>query len=97
MTPEAAPPRGNKEAILIHLKEIVRDRLNMTPEQILAIDRDAPLLETLRLDSLGQVVLVTAVEEDFGCVFEPEEWQKLQTVNDLVNMIAERREPERPA
>jgi acyl carrier protein len=80
----------SEEAILVRLKEIARDGLSMTPEQLNAIEKDAPLMETLRLDSLGQVVLVTQIEADFGCVFEPEDWQQLQTVNDLVHMIQTR-------
>jgi acyl carrier protein len=80
----------SEEAILERLKEIARDGLNMTPEQISAIRVDAPLMETLRLDSLGQVVFVTQIESDFGCVFEPEDWQQMHCVNDLVKMIAAR-------
>lgn len=83
-----------EETILEHLKEIVRDRLNLTPEQVAAMNWDDPLVEKLRLDSLGQVVLVTAVEDDFGCMFEPEEWQRVQTITDLVKMIAARVAPE---
>jgi acyl carrier protein len=84
---EATSTEWSEEAILVRLKEIARDGLSMTPEQLNAIQKDAPLMETLRLDSLGQVVLVTQIEADFGCIFEPEEWQQLQTVNDLVHMI----------
>ncbi len=88
--PETKVAEWNEATILLHLREIARDGLNMTPEQLGTIDRDAPLIEALRLDSLAQVVLVTQVEADFGCVFEPEEWQQLQTVDDLVRMIAAR-------
>ncbi len=88
--PETSAVEWNEEKILIHLKEIARDGLNMTPEQLETLDPDSPLIESLRLDSLAQVVLVTQVEADFGCVFEPEEWQLLQTLDDLVRMIAAR-------
>ena len=42
------------------------------------------------VDSLAQVVLVTTIEQDFGCAFGLEQWQELQTVQDLVKMIAGR-------
>jgi acyl carrier protein len=88
--PETKAAEWNEATILLRLKEIAQEGLNMTPEQLGTVDRDSPLIEALRLDSLAQVVLVTQVEADFGCVFEPEEWQQLQTVDDLVRMIAAR-------
>jgi acyl carrier protein len=78
----------NEKTILVRLKQIAREQLNMTPEQVATIHPDSKLIDTLRLDSLGQVVLVTTVEQDFGCAFEPEEWQELDTVDDLLKMIA---------
>jgi acyl carrier protein len=78
----------NEETILEHLKQVVQEKLNMPPEQIAEIGPDAPLMDTLKLDSLGQVILVTTIEEDFGYTFEREDWQTLQTVGDLVKMIA---------
>jgi len=80
----------NEESILAHLKQIASLQLAIKPEQVAKIGSDAPLVETLALDSLGQVVFVTTVEADFGCSFEPEDWQRLQTVDDLVKMIASR-------
>jgi acyl carrier protein len=47
-------------------------------------------MDALQLDSLAQVVLVTTIEQDFGCAFGLEQWQELQTVQDLVKMIAGR-------
>jgi len=77
-----------EEAILARLKTIAQEQLNMTPEQVAHIGLEAPLIDTLRLDSLSQVVLVTAVEEDFGATFDPEQWQQLETVGDLVKMLS---------
>ena len=53
-----------------------------------AIKIDTPLMEALPLDSLNQVILVSTVERDFGQTYEPEQWQALTTVKDLVQMIA---------
>ena len=82
--------KWSQEAILERLKEVARDELNMTPEKIAAIDPDAPLVETLQLDSLAQVVLMSHIEQDFGCVFEPEELQQIRTLRDLLAMISHR-------
>jgi acyl carrier protein len=80
----------NEETILEHLKKIAREQLNLTPEQIDAIGPDASLMDALQLDSLAQVVLVTTIEQDFGCAFGLDQWQQLETVQDLVRMIAGR-------
>ena len=86
--------KWNEETILEHLKKIAREQLNLTPEQIEAIGPDVPLMDALQLDSLAQVVLVTTIEQDFGCAFGLEQWQELVTVQDLVRMIANRVCPE---
>jgi len=82
--------KWNEETILEHLKHIAREQLNMAPEQIEAIGPEARLLDALQLDSLAQVVLVTTIEQDFGCTFSLDQWQNLETVQDLVIMIAQR-------
>ena len=76
--------------VVERLKQIAREQLNMTPEQIAAISIEARLLDALQLDSLAQVVLVTTIEQDFGCTFSLDQWQQLETVRDLVTMIHRR-------
>jgi acyl carrier protein len=88
--PEPTLVKWNEDTILEHLKTIARDQLNLTPEQIDSIGPSASLVDALQLDSLAQVVLVTTIEQDFGCAFGLEQWQQLETVNDLVHMIASR-------
>jgi acyl carrier protein len=82
--------KWDEESILARLKEVAQGELNMTTEQIAALDPDAQLLDSMQLDSLAQVVLMSAVERDFGCVFELEELQEIETLRDLVRMIAQR-------
>jgi acyl carrier protein len=76
-----------QEAILMKLKQIAQEQLNLTPEQLTAIQPDSPVMEALRLDSLATVVLISSVEREFGLTFEPEQWQELTSVKDLVKMI----------
>jgi acyl carrier protein len=82
--------KWNEKSILDHLKEIAQVQLNLSPEQLAAIKPDAPVLDALRLDSLAQVVLMAAIEQDFGCTFEPEELQQIHSVRDLVTLIVRR-------
>jgi acyl carrier protein len=84
---EPTVAKWNENSVLDHLKEIAREQLGLTPDQLAAIEPDAPVLVALRLDSLAQVVLMAAVENDFGCTFEPEELEKIQSVRDLVSLI----------
>jgi acyl carrier protein len=88
--PEPTLVQWNEETILEHLKKIAREQLNLTPEQIAAIGPNESLIDALQLDSLAQVVLITTIEQDFGCAFGLEQWQQLSTVDDLVKMIASR-------
>jgi len=87
---ESSVMKWNEKTILDHLKEIAQEQLNLTPEQLAAIELDAPVLDALRLDSLAQVVLMAAIEQDFGCTFEPEELQQIHSVRDLVTLIVGR-------
>jgi acyl carrier protein len=73
--------------ILLKLKQIAEEQLNLTPEQLAGIQPDSPVMEALRLDSLATVVLISSVEREFGLTFEPEEWQSLTSIKDLVAMI----------
>lgn len=88
--PEPTLVKWNEETILEHLKKIAREQLNLSAEQIAAIGPSVSLVDALQLDSLAQVVLVTTIEQDFGCAFGLEQWQELNTVEDLVRMIAGR-------
>jgi len=73
--------------ILMKLKQIAQEQLNLTPEQLTGIQPDSPVMEALRLDSLATVVLISSVEREFGLTFEPEQWQELSSIQDLVMMI----------
>ena len=73
--------------VLQHIRNVAKEHLNMTDEQIDAINPDAPILSELPLDSLSQVVLATSIESDFKLTLEPEDWQSVQTVRDLVTLV----------
>jgi acyl carrier protein len=81
-----------EQDILAFLLTHAADTLEMPAAELQRIDRDTPIVEGLRLDSLRQVVFVTGVEEHFGFEFEPEELQRLSagTIGDLTRVIQER-------
>ena len=66
------------------VKKIIRDQLNVTDEQITP---EASFIDDLGADSLDQVELVMALEEEFGKDIPEEEAEKLQTGGAVVEYI----------
>jgi acyl carrier protein len=68
------------------VKEIVVQQLGVSPEQVTP---GAKFIEDLGADSLDQVELVMALEEDFGADIPDEDAEKLTTVGDVIKYIEE--------
>ena len=66
------------------VKEIVVQQLGVSPDQV---TEDAKFIEDLGADSLDQVELVMALEEEFGTDIPDEEAEKLATVGDAMKYI----------
>ena len=66
------------------VKKIIRDQLNVTDEQITP---EASFIDDLGADSLDQVELVMALEEEFGKDIPEDEAEKLQTVGSVIEYI----------
>lgn len=65
---------GLKEALEIEDRELsLTDRLKDIPE----------------LDSLGQLTVIAMLDEKFNFIIEMEEFNKLDTLSDLLNKIKE--------
>lgn len=79
-----------EDEILGYLHRISKELLDLPPERLEAIQPGSSLTDALQLDSLAQVVLVSRIEEDFGMHLEPEEWQEVQTISDLLRAIQNR-------
>lgn len=67
------------------VREIITERLSVTPEKVTT---EAKFMEDLGADSLDTVELVMAFEEEFGIDVPDEDSEKLQTVGDVVSYIA---------
>jgi acyl carrier protein len=76
--------------ILERLRTIVTDRLDLTPEQIDALEPDLPLVQGLQLDSLAQVTLIAGIEDEFHIELDMDDRQRITTIGDLVALIQQR-------
>ncbi|MCF7791457.1 MAG: acyl carrier protein [Victivallales bacterium] len=66
------------------VKEIVVNQLGVSPDQA---TNEAKFIEDLGADSLDQVELVMALEEEFGADIPDEDAEKLTTVGDAIKYI----------
>ncbi len=66
------------------VKEIVVQQLGVSPDQVTP---EAKFIEDLGADSLDQVELVMALEEEFGADIPDEDAEKLTTVGDAIRYI----------
>ena len=87
------PPAGtgpSQDEILDFLKSIAREELELTEDEIGQMSLETRIVEGLQLDSVDQVVLVTAIEEHYDFEFDFEDAERVGTLKDLVQMIQER-------
>ena len=66
------------------IKEIIIDKLGIEDGKI---TKDAKFIEDLGADSLDQVELVMAFEEEFKCEIPDEAAEKIVTVKDAIDLI----------
>jgi acyl carrier protein len=68
------------------VKSIIVEQLGVPPEDV---NGEASFIEDLGADSLDIVELIMALEEEYDIEISDEDAEKLQTVGDAVNYIAE--------
>jgi acyl carrier protein len=73
------------EAIFAKVKEIIVDKLNVDPAQVVP---GARFREDLKADSLDLVELIMAFEEEFGGTISDEKAQEITTVGKAVEYLA---------
>ena len=66
------------------VKEIVADKLGVDEAKVTA---DANFVDDLGADSLDQVELIMALEDEFDVEIPDDEAEKLKTVQDALNYI----------
>lgn len=73
-----------KEEIIAKVKGVVSEKLNVGEDQVTT---DAKFVEDLGADSLDQVELIMALEDEFELKIPEEEAEKLTTVGAAVEYI----------
>lgn len=71
------------------VKKIVAEHLDIDESKI---STTASFIDDLGADSLDQVELVMAFEEEFGCEIPDEEAEKIVTVQDAIRFIEDHAE-----
>ena len=66
------------------VKKIIISQLNVSEEQVTP---EASFIDALGADSLDQVELVMALEEEFGDDIPEDEAEKLQTVGSVISYV----------
>ena len=66
------------------VKKIIVSQLNVSEEQVTP---EASFLDDLGADSLDQVELVMALEEEFGNEIPEDDAEKLQTVGSVIEYV----------
>ena len=74
----------NKEEILGKVKGVVAEKLNVGEDQVTI---DAKFVEDLGADSLDQVELIMAMEEEFDISIPDEDAENIGTVQNAIDYI----------
>jgi len=75
---------ATKEEILAKVKSVVSEKLNVGEDQVTT---DAKFVEDLGADSLDQVELIMALEDEFDLKIPEEEAEQLSTIGAAVDFI----------
>ncbi|MBI3246972.1 MAG: acyl carrier protein [Deltaproteobacteria bacterium] len=76
------------ESVEARVKEIICEQLGVSEEEVIP---GASFIEDLGADSLDLVELVMALEEEYEVEISDEEAEKIRTVQDVLNYIANRK------
>lgn len=75
-----------EQAILRGINDVLRQHLGVTSD----VGPDVSLVRDLRLDSLRQLTLIVELENRFRITFAQGDERGIETVRDLVRLIAQR-------
>jgi acyl carrier protein len=77
-----------KEKIIEKIKNIVSERLSISPEKI---QPDSNIIDDFDADSLDVVELILSFEESFEISIAEEEASKIKTIQEAANVIYEKK------
>lgn len=75
------------EEVIARINEKLAEEFEIEPELIVP---DAPLMQTLELDSLDLVDMVVLIEQNFGFTVKAQDFAGVKTFQDFYNMILSR-------
>jgi acyl carrier protein len=78
----------NREEIAKTIKEIIVEKLGVSPSEV---TEEAAFVEDLGADSLDTVELVMDFEEKFGLEIPDEDAEKIKTVKDAIDYIEKKK------
>lgn len=76
-----------KEVIIQKIRESLADGFEVDIDDI---QTDAPMIQTLEMDSLDFVDMVVLIEKNFGFKVTAKDFEGVKTFNDLYEMILSR-------
>jgi len=74
-----------EKEIIVKIEQILRDNIPGFLEGELSMD--TPINSEKGVDSLGFILLMSKIQEEFGFEIPPRKWGKIQTLGDLVAFI----------
>lgn len=81
-----------REEIIEQIRTVLAEEFEVDIE---TIQPDAPLMQTLDLDSLDMVDIVVLIERNFGFVVTGQDFVGIKTFEDFYNMIIDRKMAEK--
>ena len=81
-----------REEIIEQIRAVLAEEFDVDIE---TIQPDAPLMQTLDLDSLDMVDIVVLIERNFGFVVTGQDFVGIKTFEDFYNMIIDRKMAEK--
>jgi len=69
------------------IREIIVEQLGVSAEEVVS---EASFIDDLGADSLDNVELVMAIEEEFALEIPDDDAEKIQTIQDAVSYVEER-------
>ena len=72
------------EEVAVRIKKVITNHLGVKEDKV---TENAKFIEDLGADSLDQVELVMAFEEEFKCEIPDEAAEKIVTVKDAIDLV----------
>lgn len=54
------------------------------------INKDSDLANDLGIDELQKIELCIAIEEEHNVYIDSEDWKKVETINDVINLLGKK-------